>query len=243
MLKVSETFSSLDEFENALEEVKILLSCAKEREEDATRYSLFNKSAILFLTSKFESFLENTIEEHSYRISQSKPLSSQIPKLVKLHISKFRIDNDFMHALRQEKETAAITLSELSQLWNDSSYIEKLNINSKFDYGKHGEAEIIRLFRRVGIENIFLSCPVYEQIESLNEETSTIQVEIQSDVNALIGYRNYIIHNDGSPNITHEQIENYVAHLLEFAREIEKCLQKELTFITGNIKSQHVNGE
>lgn len=232
-MEVSETFNSLDEFKDALQEVKVLLLCAQEREKHATRYSLFNKSAILFLTSKFESFLENTIEEHSYRISQFKPLSSQIPKLVKLHISKFRIDNDFLHALRQEKETAAKTLFELSQLWNDSSCIEKLNINSKFDYGKHGETEIIRLFRRVGIENIFLSCPVYEQIESLNEETSTIQVEIQSDINALIGYRNYIIHNDGNPSITHVQIENYVAHLLEFAREIEKCLQNKLTFFTA----------
>jgi hypothetical protein len=222
-------FSCHDEFIYALHEVDILLKVAEGHQKKPLEYATFNKACLLFLVAKLEVFLEEVVREYTFRIEQLKLPSERFPDIIKLHCSKYLIDEQFLTALDKSRTSSIERLKEISLLWHSGHQINSVKIDNSFDYGKHGQNAILKLFSRIGIENIFEICPIYETEESLTDEPETTQmIDIVADINSMTGIRNNILHSDATPNLTHFQILEYRKHLVLFADKLVQVLEDSL---------------
>lgn len=229
MVMVS-TFICQDEFIAALKEVEILISVAEAHQKKPIEYSIFNKACLLFLVAKFEVFLEEAVTEYIFKLEKMKLPTTHIPEIIKLHSAKHLINEQFLSSLENRKPSAIARLKELSLLWNTSHILETIKIDSSFDYGKHGQNAISKLFARIGIDDIFKECVIYETQESLSEDTMTsLPIDVATDVNSMTGIRNNILHTDATPNLTHWQILEYTKHLILFANKLVTVLDASLS--------------
>ena len=218
---MASTFSCHDEFISALYEVDILLKVAEGHQKKPLEYATFNKACLLFLVAKLEVFLEEVVSEYAFRIEQLKLPSECFPDIIKLHCSKYLIDEQFLNALDNLKTSSIETLEEISLLWRSGHHINSVKIDNSFDYGKHGQNAILKLFSRIGIEDIFEICPIYETEESLSDDLETTQmIDIVADINSMTGIRNNILHSDATPNLTHFQILEYKKHFLKYSNKV-----------------------
>jgi hypothetical protein len=226
---MASSFSCHDEFISALHEVDILLKVAEGHQKKPLEYAIFNKACLLFLVAKLEVFLEEVVSEYTFRIEQLKLPSERFPDIIKLHCSKYLIDDQFLTALDNLKTSSIERLKEISLLWNSGHQINSIKIDNSFDYGKHGQNAIRKLFSRIGIEDIFEICPIYEIEETISDEPETAQmIDIVADINSMTGIRNNILHTDANPNLTHSQIFEYKKHLVLFADKLVQVLEDSL---------------
>ncbi len=222
-------FSCHDEFISALDEVDLLLRVSEAHQSKPLEYATFNKACLLFLVAKLEVFLEEAVAEYAFRLEQLKLPSARFPDIIKLHCARYLIDDQFLTALHNLKPSAIKRLKEISLLWHSERQLDSIRIDNSFDYGKHGQNAIVRLFSRIGIADVFETCPVYEPEESLSGEPETLrQVDIVADINSMTGIRNNILHNDATPNLTHLQILEYKRHLVLFADKLVQVLEELL---------------
>lgn len=226
-----------DEFKAALKEVDILIGTAEVHQKKPLEYAIFNKACLLFLVGKFEVFLEDAIAEYVFKLAKMRLLTTHMPEIIKLHSSKHLIDEQFLIALKNLRPSAAERLKELSLLWNTSHVLETIKINNSFNYGKHGQNEIKKLFARIGIEDVFKECIIYEDQESLSEDIVTSRaIDVAATVNSMTGIRNNILHNDATPNLTHLQILEYTKHLILFANRLVDLLDAYLSSLKLSIE-------
>jgi len=226
------SFIRYKDFGNALSEIDFLVQIAKSYEKNADKYHTFNKSAILLLLAKFEVFLEDSVLEHASKLEQLRLSPDHLPESMKLHSTNSALNDEFVARLRNLNMTAIEELKLILPLWYSSSRLDTIYVNSKFDYGKHGPREIKKLFRRIGIKDVFEMCPIYERQETLNRPTKDrIRVDLVADINAMTNYRNHIIHEDRVPTLTHGQIQIYKNRLLLFAGALARLLDKGISQI------------
>lgn len=226
---MSDSFSCQEDFVSALTEVDILVRVAESHQNKPDEYAIFNKACLLFLVAKFEVFLENAVAEYTFRLGKLRLPAMHFPEVIKLHCARYLIDDQFLAALENLKPSAAERLQELTLLWHSTHQLDSIKIDKSFDYGTHGQNAITRLFARIGIEDIFEVCAVYESRESLSEEIEIQSpVDIAADINSMTGIRNNILHNDATPNLTHWQILEYRQHLILFANKLVELLGESL---------------
>lgn len=104
-----------------------------------------------------------------------------------------------------------------------------LEIKSKFNYGDHGERELIKLFERIGIDDIFLEVKVFQTQESILDDIEHQEIDIKGSFNSVTNLRNNIIHQDASPNIGIDSVEQYKEHLKLFAKNLIDFLEITIT--------------
>jgi hypothetical protein len=228
-------FDSFEEFKIALDEVNVLITQAGEYIQDQLKYSVFNKSAVILLMAKFESYLENVVDEFCFRLSGLKLKAKNIPLSIRFQASRDIITGDFLEDLERDRTTdneklqrkLKKKLQELSSIWDDECLPVKIEISNKFDYGKHGEKEIRRFFKRIGIDDVFNKFLIDKKVDGIDGEES-YTISAASDINSLTFYRNAIIHSDSNLNITHDQIKAYKDNLYYFADKIDNKLYEWL---------------
>jgi len=220
-------FSCLDDFSNSLAEVQIILKQAEKKHENTKEYNICIKSALLFLVAKFEAFLEDLVTEYIHAIENKNLNHSSLPKVLKLHAIDKIIDEKFLSDVWNHKANAIQTIEKLAKLCVGDQKIDLIEIDKKFDYGKHGQKAINTLFSRIGVDNVFSECKIYEKQESLIGK-NRIEINITADINSLTFFRNNILHDDITPSITHPQITTYKKHLLKFSKKLDKTLAAKL---------------
>ena len=222
-------FACYGEFGDALSEIEVLVQIAGSYERDVNKYSIFNKSAILLLLAKFENFLEIVVLEYVSNLVQLKLYPDLLPETMKIQSTNSALSDQFFTRLRNLKPSAIKELKLIMPLWSPSSRLDSIYVDNRFDYGKHGPNEIRKLFKRIGIENIFEVCPVYEEKETLTRTTKVrVKINLVADIHAMTNHRNNIIHEDRSPSLTHYQIRIYRNRLLSFAGALVKFLGKNI---------------
>lgn len=221
-------FDSFLEFTNGLKEVKVLTLSAQENEDETLKYLTFNKSAILLLMAKFESFIEHTIEEYVEIINNMNICMSNLPEVLKINHSLYAIEKnkDILEHKHKTKEQIKL-FEDLGKVWNSNKIIKKFSINTKFSYGKHGEKDLIKIFQNLGIEDIFKCIKIYEKSASLVED-KCYEIDFKSKFNSLVNLRNNITHEDATPTLTNLDLNNYERYLESFSNELIKFLNKNL---------------
>jgi|GEM_PF-1137165 len=235
-------FESFEGFVEALEEVDILLTQAEECIKDTLKYSVFNKSAVIFLLTKLESYMENVVNDFCFRLSELNLPAKKIPLPIRFQASLDILSGNFLDKLKKSQTSnkkkllpdmqVKEILNKLSAIWVEDGLLDQIQVNNKFSYGTHGEKEIRRLFCRIGIYDIFEKCLIDKRVDVLFGEAS-YKISFASDINSLTGYRNTIIHSDSTPSLTHDQIKEYKDNVCKFAYQIDNVLYKWLKEIEG----------
>jgi hypothetical protein len=218
-----------DDFKTALEEVEMLIEFAKKFEKDEKKYPVFNKSAILLLAGKFENFVETVAENYIHKINGLQLSPNIVPEILRLqHTFKTLEKIDELKKYKHNHEKAKEIFCQLEKLWGSTNDPVQIIIDCKFNYGKHGERDVKKLFEIIGIDDIFVKIKVLQIQESLIEDTDQKEIDIKGSFNSVTSLRNNILHQDASPTITVEDVEMYKEHLKLFAKNLTDFLNKKV---------------
>ncbi len=222
-------FESLKSFNETLEEVKILISISEKNQSENSKYTTYNKSAILLLTAKFENYLESVAREYIDLTNKLCIKANSLPKKIKIQHTLHKLKN--LEMLKQSDAKAQRVFNELGLLWNSNIPYETITLDTAFNYGKHGSREIIRFFKKIGFDDIFSKIKVYKKVRSLiiipKEE-----IDFKAIFNSAINIRNNIIHGDATPQLTHIDIINYHEHFRQFCKGVCKLLNRNLYILS-----------
>ena len=197
---------SVDAFKERIKEIDILLTYARNNQRTLDKYKLFNKTAVVLLCTHFEVFVESFIAEHVdvLRICYK---SDTIPQYMK--------DNYINDTIKSLKDLAcpskkAKPLRALFRLHDskvlDMSAISDLEIDMKYSFGKHGQDDTAKLFRKFGFA-AFVDSPSFKAPFR--------------NINSAINIRNNIIHEGSAPNLSHNDVIMYKNDFLKFAGDLE----------------------
>lgn len=206
---------SISQFDSSLLEIDVLLEYAKRNTKEVCKYQMFIKSSIVLLMTKFEVFIENFLDEHSERARKGHD-SNSYPQELKYQLSN-NAANQILETNKYSQKKKIV--DELRVLFSDSpeslKSIKIIKPDVKFNYGKHGQKEIERLFGINGLQSFI--------------EQENIQ-SILKDINSCINIRNNIIHQDAAPSITHGDVARYKNSISQFKAELEKEIEVNKKF-------------
>lgn len=198
---------SIDQIRNNIAEIDMLLDYASDNTGDIKRYQTFIKASVVLLSTKFEVFLEDFIDEHSRMF-----LAGHTNSTISTELKNKYIDT----AINLVKETNNRTkknqyLSMVSKLLINSgesiSTFSSIRPSTKFSFGKHGQKEIEALFERHGLKTFITSEQIHDSLQIMN---------------SLFSIRNNVIHEDASPTLTHQTIKDHENNIMHFVDLLEK---------------------
>ncbi len=185
-------------------------------------YNTFSNGNIIILGTLFESFIENILLEYADEITKGvntkKIKFHTIPSDTQSYICKNLLRKYHKQNFKEMHFGQAETMFKkfILSLSDDGFIIDdELDNINKFSFGKHGEIEVKKVFKRMGIK-------VEESFDNFTE------------LNNFFELRNNIVHPESlsltrNPPPTKEHIENYIKLFFIFIRIIDGKLKKELT--------------
>lgn len=204
---------------------KILIKYAKESDEN--RKHLTNLIIIDLVTS-MEVFMERSLRQFIDKFNKIELTTCKISDKLKIEQSN-KLINEIQKI--QDNPTKDNKIKEklelLRNLWNPGNKY-KLDFETKFKQGKHGENQVENLFKKIGIQNIFKLIKIESKDQSLIENITYI--DIQSFIRDITEKRNIAIH-EGAPlsdNITIENLEYYKDTTSKIMNNVVQCLNNEL---------------
>lgn len=209
---------SVDDFKNRLSEIDTLIVYARANQRVLDKYQLFNKSAIVLLCSHFEVFVEAFIAEH-VDVLKSCYESGTLPQYMKDNYI-----NDTIKALRDldKPSKKQKQLKALFQLHDSISVamttVRDLELDMKYAFGKHGQEETEKLFKKFGFEGFVNSHSFQDPFKKIN---------------SAIYIRNNIIHEGSAPSLTHVVLDEYKTEFLRFADNLEQYVLNNQTSYYG----------
>lgn len=226
---------NIDGFEQTLQEVEILISMAKECERDSqVKYGAINKSAFLLLASKFENFIEKTLEDYIDSICKLNLSCTELPEILLIQHT-FRLLNKIeSYNVSHKHDKAKDIFKNIGQLWATENNISNLDIKCKFSYGKHGEKEFQKIFKIIGFDDIFSEIEITDLEESLIDNVDERIVDFKGKINSLTSLRNNILHEDASPNLDVNMIEEYKQYIAQFAQKLIDLLNTKIIDLNSN---------
>lgn len=213
-------FQAGADFTHSIKEVTCLLEIARSGEGAHPAHSALLKSSVLLLMTKVESFLESILEECRYFLEQCDLKTSVLPTEMIVAILQSIFDDSLIAKVRSGNIQALEKLKHLAPILSGSR-CENLPIEIKFSYGRHGENEVRKMFRRMGVADVFHSVGILQDQQASAENFSSV---IIADINSLTAIRNNIIHSDASPAFTVEQIEGFVERFSRFSSSVVEVL-------------------
>jgi hypothetical protein len=242
---MSEKLETAEGFTNTLAEVELLLREAEDAapgklQANEQKFAVMNKSALLLLTGKFEAFLEGAAEDFLFAVNQVGAKARHLPIRILAEHS--------VHAVREiEKklnngdiEAVRSVFVALGRYWIDLDACADLNVSCKFNYGKHGEDQAVRLFQRMGIKDVFAEISIVDDAAEVYDGDAAPPMDVKGTVNSLTGIRNNILHQDETPNLTTASLRKQSIVLQRFATALVAELQATLDEIERKVKAEGV---
>lgn len=198
---------SVDDFKNRLKEIDILIIYAQNNQRSIDKYKLFNKTAIVLLCSHFEVFVEAFLAEHVDCLKACYN-SVTMPQYMKDNFidDTFKAYKDIPQPSKKQRP-----LKALFQLHGNSpismSALNDLLLEIKYGFGKHGQAETDKLFKKFGFD-VFVNSAIYQ--------------DAFRKINSAISIRNNIIHEGSAPTLSHTDVVDYKKWFLRFANGLEQ---------------------
>jgi hypothetical protein len=227
-------FDATRDFLDSVKEARLLIEFARSNVISAEAFSVLNKAAIVLLSGKFEAFAESVATEYVFRVSTISTTIDDVPISLRVQHTFKRLDElDNLKRNFDRQEEVANLLADISSLWVGTGRPPALNIDCKFSFGKHGEDAMRKLFRVIGIGDVFDFVPVYGHRETLYEETTGDTIDFRGKFNTLTNLRNNILHEDATPSLTTEQVGEMFFLLSEFAVGLDEKLNNMLNAARG----------
>src|ERR1700744_289693 len=185
---------AVEEFQEACDEIHLLIKYSEKNSKDFKKYATFNKAAVVLLCAKFEAFLENFLEEYAfYHLNKSSNLS--VDRFIYNHIVDCIINIIELQKGKPDKRKERIL--KLAVLCGEVEVrpISNYDFDPKLKFGKHGQGEVERLLKVFGFVE-------YVNLDSVKSFFITF--------NSLNSIRNNIIHEDATPSLTHQNVKSYL---------------------------------
>lgn len=231
-------FDATESFDAALSEVEHLLELAENSQTKRHDYLTYLKAAFVLLGAKFEAFAENIVENFVDELSALTPKAKHISREIRVHSTTLLLAECMRNQPFSAKQTAINNLGVASSLWDDEKILNSLTVSNKFNYGKHGSAEVRSLFQRIGIVDIFSDCQVSTTSGNTMLGGPPTRAPMNPEIDSFTSIRNNIIHSDSNPgNITHQQIHDYKEKMWEFSYSVDLRLSQELSTVKASIAS------
>lgn len=196
------------DFKEKTKEIEILLSYAKRNTnpKNIEKYATFIKAALILLCAKFESFIETFIEDFITEYLSKTPLSN-IQHDFKHYLVNLQLDR--IQKSKPKKQKRNELLEKLVLFYTDNNFdLNTFKLDYGFNYGKHGEEELKKVLIRFGLSDFI------KQIEN------DLRFDFFNKFNSLTNIRNNILHQDETPSLTHQQVDNYYKLLIKFSDEL-----------------------
>ena len=181
---------------------------------------MFNKTAIILLCSHFETFVEAFISEHVDALKACYN-NGNVPQYMKDNYI-----NDTIRSLKNIAEPSKHkkSLNALFKL-HDSISVEMSNLNDleldmRYSFGRHGQEETERLFKKFGFKGFVESEDFKEPFKKIN---------------SAISIRNNIIHEGSAPTLSYEDLKIYKKAFLQFADGLQKHVIEKQELYYGTV--------
>ncbi|MHA2714386.1 HEPN domain-containing protein [Vibrio owensii] len=225
-------FEALSDFNESLDELGLMIKLSEgyKKLNRPDKRALMQRATVLFLGTHIECFFESIAEEYIYKIEQLELPRNKVPEKLLMGSVQFHVNDQLLSKINKRSLKCKETLVKLAKIVSCSSPVTELKIDTGFSYGKHGSNEVIKLFDRLDVENIFDHCKVLIEVESmLSEEMEVKQIDIANKFNVLTGTRNSLIHQFKVPreDILMEVIQD-IEYYREFAAEVSKLLASKV---------------
>ena len=209
---------SVDDFKGNLSEIDTLVVYADHNQQNVDKYKLFNKTAIILLCTHFEVFVEAFIAEH-VDILKLCYKSDTLPQYMKDNYI-----NDTIKSLKElgvpsKKQKPLRALFRLhDSVPSDMPTIGDLVIDMKYSFGKHGQDETEKLFKKFGFAG-FVNSPSFQ--------------DPFQKINSAINIRNNIIHEGSAPTLTHTDVITFKDEFKKFADGLEQYVMNNQITLYG----------
>lgn len=200
---------SIDQIRQNMSEVDMLLNYASQNANDVQKYQLFNKTAVVLLSTKFEVFLEDFIDEHSRKILNGHTNTSLPTDLKNSYVDSTFAKVSDISDRRKKIQYMRLLMKLFNSNEETISTLSPIRPSLKFAFGKHGQKEIEKMFERHGLKNFIKSVDAQNALRMMN---------------SLFSIRNNVIHEDASPALTHQTIQDHRDNIMNFVDLIEKEL-------------------
>jgi hypothetical protein len=213
---------SAEEFVKTLGEVELLLREADDAGLGKTsaneeKVAVMNKSAVLLLTGKFEAFLEDAAAELLFAINKVGALRRHIPERLLAEHSVNAVQALEEKLSKGDLDGIRTVFIALGRYWTDLDFCSDIKVSCQFNYGKHGDKEVIKLFKRFGFDDVFSKVTVTDDVESIDEGAAPRIIKFEGIINSLTNIRNNILHTDATPSLTTEWLRQQRKALGRFA--------------------------
>jgi hypothetical protein len=216
---------AVKDFAVALSEVDALLAISEKGDPKSADRPVLIKASLLLLATKVECFFEALVEEYC-ELACTKESAAHLPPALRVSASRKLFAEGKLDIEHPDINQAIIRFTAIAELWSDKHPCPQVTVDSKFSYGKHGEQQVIKLFRRIGIDDVFQRFLVDDETESLASPEGP--TSIAPDFNSMSSIRNNITHSDATPALTEADIRRQKRRLLLFASKLEQHLETSL---------------
>ncbi|OQY57139.1 MAG: hypothetical protein DRR08_05535 [Candidatus Parabeggiatoa sp. nov. 2] len=208
-----------ENFFHAIDSVDILIDFARKENNEGRikNHDLFLNLSVVSLVTKFQVFVENSLEEFLYKIQRSNKTYQDLPLTLRLSSLKHLLDssnilpNKLEHPQRYNQQILQQVRSEFqrfNRICSDDARIDnEFKFNTKFPMGKQGVNELIELYKQINGENIF-------ELSSLDK----------NKLNEILRRRHDIVHDD----VNHQLNELKVTEYKIFIEKVVKCIDNYL---------------
>ncbi len=221
-------FNSYQECRNELFSLlKVVKFLKSEEKRNKEVYSTLCNGNVIILGTLFESFTENVIQEYvdeiTVKFNSRKITYNVLPAGVKEYMAEGVLCNYHAKGFKDMTHSQAAKLITrcLGALKSDGFIIDnELDGINKFSFGKHGETEVKKTFKRIGVE-----------IEEI--------VMKFDDLNNFFNLRNGIVHSE-NVSMTKgtlpdpKEIRKYILLLYLYIKAVNRHLEEKLTTFAKN---------
>jgi len=206
-------------FFHAIDSVDTLIDFAR-RENNGGRiknHDLFLNLSVVNLVTKFQVFVEDSLEEFLYKIQQSNKIYKDLPLSLRLSSLKYLLGNSNIlpnkleHQQRYNQQILQQVTSEFykfNQICSDTAKIDNnFRFNTQFPMGKQGVNELIELYKQIDGKNIF-------ELSSLDKNKA----------NEILRRRHEIIHDDAIHQLTELKVIGYKMFIEKMVKYIDNYL-------------------
>jgi len=199
------TLDSVEAFNDACQEVHLLIDYSKRNNKIIKRYATFNKAAVVLLCAKFEAFFEDFLEEYAnFHLNISS--NHSIDRSIYGHIIDCIVNHLEVIKGKPEKRNEIVNKLETLCGSNEVRPINTFQVDPKLRFGRHGQKEIERLLKAFGFSD-------YAILDDVKSFFITF--------NSLLNIRNNIVHEDATPSLTHQTVEQYMKSVKSFVNGLE----------------------
>jgi len=184
---------------------------------------------IIDVVTSLEVYVERLLKQFVKSFNRIGLKTCKLHPKIRLEHSKKVIKqlNELLNHGHKNEESSTV-LKKVSSIWSDGNEIS-IDIDVKYPRGKHGEVQLIKLFQKIGVDNVLSRINISSEAPSLLDNSST---DISSFIREITEKRNLAIH-EGAPLHNHLSLVNvkrYIDLTDEILQELTRIINDEIQY-------------